>query len=42
MSRKRRIRYTETDKAVMWDRGSEMADHKRSTLINSHPTHNCL
>ena len=32
MFRKRRIHNTETDKAVMWDRGKEMADHKRFTL----------
>jgi len=32
MARKPRIHYTETDKAVMWDRGKEMADYKRFTL----------
>jgi IS30 family transposase len=32
MPRKPRTHYTETDKSLTWDRGKEMADHKRFTL----------
>ena len=32
MYRRTRIQYTETDKALMWDRGKEVADHQRFTL----------
>ena len=41
MVRKRRIHYTKTDKAVMWDRGKEMADHKRFTLDASIKVYFC-
>ena len=32
MKQRPRTHYTETDKTLMWDRGSEMADHQRFTL----------
>lgn len=32
MKQRPRIYYTEEQKAMMWDRGSELAEHKRFTL----------
>ena len=41
MKQRARIYYTETDKALMWDRGKEMADHKRFTLATDIKVYFC-
>jgi hypothetical protein len=34
---RQRIHYTETDKALMWDRGKEMALKIRTAQVNKEP-----
>ena len=41
MKYRKRIYYTEADKALIWDRGKEMADHKRFLLATDIKVYFC-